>query len=161
MRLRAAILMLLAMATAAMAEPIKIVAWNLEWFPGRRPDATPEEQARHMKQVQKAFKKIQPDILILTEVRDGDAVKEAVSVLPGFRVNVVSDFQLRHQQIAIASRYRSRAAWSQRGRRGKVRIRSGRRPGAKSRSRGTSRRAAEPGCWSMRAARSATRSPQG
>jgi len=114
MRIRTAILMSLAMATVAMAEPVKIVAWNLEWFPGRRPDAKPEEQARHMKQVQKALKKLDADILILTEVRDQDAVKEAVSLLPGFKVNVVSDFQLRHQQIAIASRYKSRLAWSQR-----------------------------------------------
>ena len=114
MRLSAAILMLLAVATAAMAEPVKIVAWNLEWFPGRRPEPRPEEAVRHMKQVQAALRRMQPDILILTEVRDADVVKEAVSVLPGFTVHVASDFQLRHQQIAIASRYPSRAAWAQR-----------------------------------------------
>lgn len=106
--------MLLALAATSVAEPVKIVSWNIEWFPGRRPDARPEEAARHMKQVQSALKKIQPDILILNEVRDLDVVKEAVSVLPDFKVNIVSDFQLRHQQIAIASRFSSTAAWSQR-----------------------------------------------
>lgn len=101
------------LATAG-AEPVKIVAWNLEWFPGRRREPQPEEAVRHMKQVQAALRRLQPDILILTEVRDADVVKEAVSVLPGFRVNIASDFQFRHQQIAIASRYPSRAAWAQR-----------------------------------------------
>jgi endonuclease/exonuclease/phosphatase family metal-dependent hydrolase len=92
------------------AEPIRVVAWNIEWFPGRRHDATPEQAAAHMKQAQDALAEINPDILILTEMRDKAAVRELLSALPGFSVNAITTGG-RPQQIAIASRFPAVRAW--------------------------------------------------
>lgn len=106
-----AILLFLCLALA-QADNIRVVDWNLEWFPGRKPNATPEQQASHMKAAQEALVKLKPDILILEEVRDWAAVEELVSVVPGLKVNVVSHFN-RPQNQGIASRFMADSAWSE------------------------------------------------
>ncbi len=89
---------------------VKVVSWNLEWFPGHRPTASAAEADEHMKQAQAALKEINPDIFIGIEVRDWASFNELVSVVPGLTTHVVSNFidpetaVIRPQQIGIASK---------------------------------------------------------
>ena len=98
------------------AAPLKVIAWNLEWFPGHRPTASAEEADQHMKLAREALKVMNPDIFIATEVRDWAAFQELVSVVPGLVTHVVSNFvdpetgEIRPQQIGIASKLICRAA---------------------------------------------------
>lgn len=98
------------------ALPLKVITWNLEWFPGKRPTASAAEAEAHMKNAQAALQKINPDIFVGVEVRDWAAFHELVSVVPGLTTNVVSSFvdpesgEIRSQQIGIASKLTCRAA---------------------------------------------------
>lgn len=98
------------------ALPLKVVTWNLEWFPGKRPTASANEAAAHMKDAKAALLKINPDIFVGVEVRDWDSFHELVSVIPGLTTHVVSSFidpetgEIRPQQIGIASKLTCRAA---------------------------------------------------
>ena len=67
-RFLTAVLLFLCLAFV-QADSIRVVAWNLEWFPGRKPNSTSEQQAGHMKAAQKALVQLKPDILI---VEDGN-----------------------------------------------------------------------------------------
>ena len=120
-RLTAAILgALLAILLDARAGIVTIVTWNLEWFPGGKPNSSPAERLVHMSAAKDALIDIRPDILCLQEVRDWDSVAELVSILPRFQTLVVSRFRemgssgpLSIQQLAIASSRPAEAAWSE------------------------------------------------
>lgn len=105
--------LLLALLLPALlhAAPLKVVCWNLEWFPGGKPGAKSGEQREHMKKAQAALVALNPDILCVQEVKDWKAVKELTSVLPGLNVQVVSRFK-GDQQQGIASRIAADSAWS-------------------------------------------------
>jgi endonuclease/exonuclease/phosphatase family metal-dependent hydrolase len=63
-------------ALGESAEParIRITTWNLEWFPnGSAHDATPELQAQRIAAAADVLRSINPDIILLQEVRDYDA----------------------------------------------------------------------------------------
>lgn len=112
-------LMLCAWAFTASAQPLRVVAWNIEWFPGVTPDASPEEQAAHMEAAQEALREIDPDIFIGQEIRDWQAFDELVSAVPGLRAHAVSSFrrsisrEIGPQQVGIASKLKCRGAWWQ------------------------------------------------
>lgn len=106
----AAALFFLALAVLR-AEDIRVVDWNLEWFPGGKPDASPQERQKQMKAAQQTLIALKPDIFICEEVKDWAAVEELVSVVPGLKVNVVSNFPERPQNQAIASRFPVDSAW--------------------------------------------------
>ncbi len=98
----------------------RVVAWNIEWFPGRQMnDVTPEMEQRHTELVQSLIRDMNPTVLLSSEIRDWRAFDQAVSVVPGLKVCVVSAFRDRdfgdlwRQQIAIASRLPVVAAWSE------------------------------------------------
>jgi endonuclease/exonuclease/phosphatase family metal-dependent hydrolase len=112
--------LLLALLQAASAEVVRIVTWNLEWFPGGKPTSSEAERAIHMSAAKDALMDLHADILCLQEVRDWDSVAELVSVLPGFQPFVVSRFRefgssgpITIQQSAIASRWPADSAWSE------------------------------------------------
>jgi endonuclease/exonuclease/phosphatase family metal-dependent hydrolase len=97
-----------------------IAAWNLQWFPGGRPNSSESERVIHMSAAKDALLDIRADVLCLQEVRDWDSVAELVSVLPNFQTLVVSGFRemrssgpLSIQQIAIAANRPADAAWSE------------------------------------------------
>lgn len=102
--------------SALHAAPLKVVSWNLEWFPGKRPTASAADADAHMKAAREALKKINPDVFVGLEVRDWAAFNELVSVIPGLTTHVVSNFvdpltgEIRPQQIGIASKLTCRAA---------------------------------------------------
>lgn len=98
-------------------EPLKVISWNMEWFPGKRSTASAAEVSAHMKAGQDALKAMNPDIFIGIEVNDWNAFHEVCSVVPGLTVHVVSSFidpqsgEIRPQQIGIASRLKCQGAW--------------------------------------------------
>lgn len=106
----AAIFVLLFVFTAS-ASPLKVVSWNMQWFPGGKPKARQAAQTSHMKAAQEALKVLNPDVLCLQEVRDWKVVEELISVVPGLRVDVVSRFR-GDQQQAIVSKLAPDSAWS-------------------------------------------------
>ena len=120
-RLAVAILCaLLAILQDAGGEVVRIVTWNLEWFPGGKPNSSQVERLIHTSAAKDVLIDIRPDILCLQEVRDWDSVSELVSILPGFQTLVVSRFRemgssgpLSIQQLAIASNRPTEAAWSE------------------------------------------------
>jgi endonuclease/exonuclease/phosphatase family metal-dependent hydrolase len=104
----------------ARGEVVTIATWNLEWFPGGKPNSSRPERLVHMSAAKDALLDIRPDILCLQEVRDWNSVAELVSILPGFQTLVVSRFRemgssgpLSIQQTAIASKWQAEAAWSE------------------------------------------------
>lgn len=118
-RLLSPFLLLLTLLTTAWSQtaPLKTISWNMEWFPGKRPTASAEEAAAHMKAGQDALKAMNPDIFIGVEVNDWNAFHEVCSVVPGLVVHVVSSFvdpqsgEIRPQQIGIASKLKCQGAW--------------------------------------------------
>jgi hypothetical protein len=53
---------------------IRITTWNLEWFPnGSAHETTPEKHAQRIEAAADVLKKLDPDILLLQEMRDYDA----------------------------------------------------------------------------------------
>ncbi len=109
----------LVLGLVSTADAQKVVTWNIEWFPGKKPSASAEESKTHMARAQEVLKKLNPDIFIAEEVRDWKAFAELVSVVPDLKVNVVSPFrsyetgELWPQQVGIASKLPVRAAWSE------------------------------------------------
>lgn len=93
-------------------QKIRVVSWNLAWFPGKRDNATEEEAKAHMQQAQSALKELKPDILLLQEVRDWQAAEELCSVVPKLQVQVVSRFKPRPQNQVIATNLPVDSTWS-------------------------------------------------
>jgi endonuclease/exonuclease/phosphatase family metal-dependent hydrolase len=111
MRYFVVVLIFLLAQIAHADEPLKLVSWNLEWFPGGSPGASAEAAAEKMAVAQNAIRVINPDILCLQEVRDWSAANELVSVLPGYHVAICSAFQGKQQQV-IATRLPVDSAWA-------------------------------------------------
>jgi endonuclease/exonuclease/phosphatase family metal-dependent hydrolase len=102
---------------------IRITTWNLEWFPnGSAHDATPEVQAQRIAAAADVLRPIDPDIILLQEVRDYEAcVRLGEAIAPGrYHVAICSAFKepfqsgLGKQQVAILSKYQAQAAWAER-----------------------------------------------
>lgn len=123
-RLRCALLALAGLASLASSLPAQPAAdgtfrlsfWNLEWFPGHRPESTAEEQKVHIENVQPEVAKLAPDVMGFSEVLDWKAVEAAVAKVPGLKVCVVSAFKdsdgkVTKQQTAVASKFPCIGAW--------------------------------------------------
>lgn len=117
--LRWLILGLLFAAHAFGAEVVRLVTWNLEWFPGKKPAATQEERERHFQEVANALPRLRADVLVLQEVRDNETAERLARLLPGFHVHVTSRFKdpftrsVGEQQITILSRLPADGAWAE------------------------------------------------
>lgn len=97
---------------------LRVVTWNLQWFPGGKIGASKSDQDIHIAAVQQEIRKINPDILILQEVSSMSALEETLKPLgTDWKVAVVSRFMqgnfLSGQQIAIAARIQAESAWSE------------------------------------------------
>jgi endonuclease/exonuclease/phosphatase family metal-dependent hydrolase len=106
------------LASAISPEPakIRITTWNLEWFPnGSAREATPEKQAQRIQAAADVLKKLNPDILLLQEVRDYDAcARLGEAIQPGaYTVGICSAFKGGKQQEAIIAKIPAQAAWSE------------------------------------------------
>jgi endonuclease/exonuclease/phosphatase family metal-dependent hydrolase len=100
------------------AEVVRVVSWNLEWFPGRKPAASQEERDRHFLEVAAVIPQFRADVIVLQEVRDEDTAQKLAALLPGFTVHVTTRFKDGFsntpglQQVAILSRFKADAAWA-------------------------------------------------
>jgi len=101
---------------------LRITTWNLEWFPnGSAHDATPKVQAQRIAAAADVLRPIDPDIILLQEVRDYEAcARLGEAIAPGmYHVAICSAFKepfqsgLGKQQVAILSKYQAQAAWSE------------------------------------------------
>ncbi len=97
---------------------ITVVYWNIQWFPGQRPNANGREQARQIESVHRDLAGIDADIVGMEEVRDFAQAGVAIEPLHDFKVDVCSNFPPREgqnvaQQVAIASRLQPLSAWAE------------------------------------------------
>ncbi|MDP9098599.1 MAG: endonuclease/exonuclease/phosphatase family protein [Verrucomicrobiota bacterium] len=110
--------------TAAVPQPaplppsITATFWNVQWFPGRRPNASRGEENRQIRAVHTDLAQLNSDIIALEEVRDYEHATLAVKPLAGFKVDVCSNFPPREgqseaQQVALTSRLQPLSAWSE------------------------------------------------
>src|SRR5262245_59973582 len=54
-------------------QTVKCTTWNLEWFPNGYAKETPAaQQEQHIKEAADVLRRIDPDIILLQEVRDYD-----------------------------------------------------------------------------------------
>jgi exonuclease III len=86
---------------------IRITTWNLEWFPnGSAREATQEKQAERIKAAADVLKDLNPDILLLQEVRDYDACNRlGEAIQPGaYTVVICSAFKGGKQEEAILAK---------------------------------------------------------
>ncbi len=95
------------------APQLRVVTWNAEWFPGRDPEPTREAELSQMKEARAALAELQPDVLLMQEVRDWKSAEALVSAVPGLQLHVVSDFFDRPQNLVIASRLNASSGWSE------------------------------------------------
>src|SRR5438477_11634871 len=81
----------------APARPTTITAtfWNIQWFPGRRPNPSHSEENRQIRAVHRDFAQLDPDIIGLEEVRDWHQAEVGVQPLDKFKVDVCSNFPPR------------------------------------------------------------------
>jgi endonuclease/exonuclease/phosphatase family metal-dependent hydrolase len=55
-------------------QPVRITTWNPQWFPNGSPkEATPAGQTENIKRAADVVRELNPDILLLQEVKDYDA----------------------------------------------------------------------------------------
>jgi endonuclease/exonuclease/phosphatase family metal-dependent hydrolase len=104
----------------AEAPKVRVTTWNLEWFP----NGSPKELAVDAQNVRIAaaaavLRQLDPDILLLQEVKDYDAcARLAEGVRPGtYQIAICSAFRqgrgLGKQQVAILAKYPAQAAWAE------------------------------------------------
>ncbi len=111
--------LLAALAVSALAAPTewKVTTWNLEWFPAGAPDVRDEKaEAKRIKEAAEVLRKLDPDIVLLQEVRDEAAVEAlAKETGRGHQVVVVSRFrqgdEIGQQQQAILAKFPAKAAY--------------------------------------------------
>jgi len=104
---------------------ITAVFWNIQWFPGRRPNANRYEELRQLDSVHRDMIQFDSDLIGMEEVRDAQHAALAVQSLPGFKIDVCSNFpphedQQGTQQLAIASRLQPISAWAESWKRGRA-----------------------------------------
>jgi endonuclease/exonuclease/phosphatase family metal-dependent hydrolase len=104
------------------AQTVRCTTWNLEWFPnGSAKERPVAQQDRHIKEAADVLRPIDPDIVLLQEVRDYDVcARLGEAIAPGvYHVAICSAFKepfqsgLGKQQVAILSKYQAQAAWSE------------------------------------------------
>lgn len=105
-------------------EIVRLVTWNLEWFPGKKPAASQQQRDAHFLEVAAVLPQFRADVIVLQEVRNGQVAEQLAKLLPGFQMHVTSSFKdaftktTGDQQIAILSRYPADAAWAEAWKRG-------------------------------------------
>jgi endonuclease/exonuclease/phosphatase family metal-dependent hydrolase len=106
----------------AQAASLRVTTWNLEWFPnGSKDELTPAEVETRIKAAADVLRPLNPDIILLQEVRDEDACNRlAEAIYPHtYSLAVCSRFKepfhpgIGRQQVAILGKESAQAAWSE------------------------------------------------
>lgn len=104
---------------ATLAEDVKnvrVVFWNLEWFPGGRPQATTTEVVDQITKAVPAVASLEPQIFCAGEVLNSKAIAISLYKTPGVVPQVCSEFlddsgEVTLQQIGIASSLPAVGGW--------------------------------------------------
>jgi hypothetical protein len=78
------------------AQTLRCTTWNLEWFPNGSPhEASSEQQDQRIKEAADVFRPLNPDIVLLQEVRDYEAcVRLGEAIAPRmYHVAICSAFK--------------------------------------------------------------------
>lgn len=111
--------LLLCFSAALGEDVVRVVTWNLEWFPGKKPVASKKEKDAHFLEVAAVLPQFRADVIVLQEVRNAEAAEMLAKLIPGFQVHVASRFKdtfsntIGEQQIAILSRFPADGAWAE------------------------------------------------
>src|SRR5262245_5129739 len=114
-----AVFLALSISAYSGAQTVRCTTWNVEWFPnGSSKEASAERQEQRIKQAADVLRPINPDIILLQEVRDYDVcTRLGEAIAPGtYHVAICSAFKepfqkgLDKQQVAILSKYQAQAA---------------------------------------------------
>ena len=101
---------------------VRVTTWNLQWFPsGSQVEAPPSEKTRRIEDAASVLRTINPDIVLLQEVRDYEAcARLGQAIRPGtYHVAICSAFRepfqrgIGRQQVAILAKYQAQAAWTE------------------------------------------------
>jgi Endonuclease/Exonuclease/phosphatase family len=112
-----------AIALVDAGETVRIITWNLEWFPDKSPKPLPvEQEAQNITAAANVLRKLDSDILLLQEVRDYDVCQRlAEAIKPHtYQVAICSAFKepfqsgIGKQQVAILAKEPAQAAWAER-----------------------------------------------
>src|SRR6478752_10431523 len=104
------------------AQTVRCSTWNLQWFPNGSPNETSiAQQKQRIAAAADVLRPINPDIILLQEVRDYEAcARLGEAIAPGmYHVAICSAFKepfqsgLGKQQVAILSKYQAQAAWAE------------------------------------------------
>jgi endonuclease/exonuclease/phosphatase family metal-dependent hydrolase len=107
----------------ASAANVRLTTWNLDWFPNGTPkEAPPAEQERRIHAAADVLRNLDPDIILLQEIRDYDTcVRLAEAIKPHtYQVAICSAFKepfqpgFGKQQVAILAKEPAQAAWAER-----------------------------------------------
>lgn len=120
---RVAFCALAVLCVAASGESVRVLTWNLEWFPsGSSNAASPEQEAANIKSAADVIALANPDVVLLQEVRDWEACSRlAAAMSPAqYQVVICSAFRdafgggIGRQQVAILAKQQAEAAWAER-----------------------------------------------
>src|SRR5437879_13709825 len=84
--------------SVASPQTVRVAFWNIQWFPGRHPNASVASERAQIASVHRDIRRINADVLGMEEVRDYDNATIAVSPLTRFTVDVVSDVPQRERR---------------------------------------------------------------
>jgi len=110
------------LAAAALAAPIRVTTWNLEWFPnGSKKELPAAEQQQRIAAAADVLRPLNSDIILLQEVKDYDVcARLGETIAPHtYHVAICSAFRepfapgLGKQQVAILAKVPAQAAWSE------------------------------------------------
>ena len=114
------IALLAAFLPALSAAPIRVTTWNLEWFPnGSKKELPVAEQNVRIEAAASVLRPLNPDIILLQEIKDLDAcTRLAEAIKPHtYTVAICSAFKegggIGKQQVAVLAKEPAQAAWAE------------------------------------------------
>jgi endonuclease/exonuclease/phosphatase family metal-dependent hydrolase len=119
--MRTFLLLILCVTGLQAADTIRVVTWNLAWFPsGSTRPASPEVEERRVQAAAAVLKSIDADLIFLQEMRDWETCERLARAMAPTRyeVAVCSAFpqtprqrQPGRQQVALLTKKSAHAAW--------------------------------------------------
>ena len=96
--------------------PESVATWNLQWFPGNRPEPTDSGRRWHEREVARVIRELGADLLLVQEVVDREALGRVAKeypwrVLSNFQRAGDEDANLPVQNVAILSKVPIRESW--------------------------------------------------
>ena len=105
----------------AVADTIRVTTWNLKWFPSGSPKRQPAEiESARIRQAARLLTILNPDVLLLQEVRDQEACEALARAMEPakYQVLVCTNFDVAgtgapgSQQVAILAKRDAVGAWA-------------------------------------------------